>query len=332
MTDAKPQIPARDMAKAIAPAIELIGWQRGSKLSDWNRGRYPLGVVGYKASMGLQVFPRPNDTQYHFKLPSKSPEPGHGNMLIEIKNPVVLGVTGVTFSKERQVGKAKLKSSVEVDLDNLEGLTTLSREYTKRFNNAKTEEESIKAGMSSTVTAKGAYGPVEVEASVTVSTELAKSRGSASGEEESDTIKVEAVRHTHMQGIFSWEEVEIEKTVTGYMRLDAFMRIGRGSLYPWKGGDYGWDWARRKKGVDYDSFMDMVAIVEGRGNPRHAEYKWYFDTRHRPPKELVDKIRDGPGIKLTYTVRYPQRTRLKGRVIKKDDVRTDAEKEADIGR
>ena len=331
MSDPKPQIPARDVARAIAPVIEAIGWQRGEKLSDWDRGRYPLGVVGYKASMPLKVFPRPNDTQYHFKLPPQSPEPGRDNMLIEIKDPAILGVTDVSFSKERQVGKTKLKSSVEVDLDNTQGLTTLSRSYTKTFNNAKTEDESIKAGMSSTVTAKGGYGPVEVEASVTVSTELEKARGTSASEEESDSITVDAVRHTHMEGIFEWEEVEIEKTVTGYMRFDAFLRIGRGSLYHWKDG-YGWDWARRKRGVDYDSIFDMVAILEGRGNPRHAEYRWYFDPKHRPPKKLVDRIREGPGIKLTYSVRYPKRTRLKGRVRLVNDMRTAAEKEADIGR
>ena len=50
------------------------------------------------------------------------------------------------------------------------------------------------------------------------------------------------------------------------------------------------------------------------GNPRHAEYKWYFNTKHRPPKELVDRIREGPGIKLTYTERYPKRTRVRGQV------------------
>ena len=268
MTEAKPQIPARDVGRALAPVIEAIGWQRGDKLSDWDRGRYPLGVVGYKASMPLKVFPRPNDTQYHFKLPDKSPEPGHGNMLIELKNPAILGVTDITFSKERQVGKATLKSSVEVDLDNTEGLTTLSRSFTKTFNNAKTEDESIKAGMSSTVTAKGGYGPVEVEASVTVSTELEKARGTSASEEESDSITVDAVRHTHMQGIFTWEEVEIEKTVTGYMRFDGYLRIGRGSMYHHRDGNYSWDWAKRKRGVDYDSIFDMVSILEGRGQPQ----------------------------------------------------------------
>ena len=284
-------IPPRDVAKAFAPFVEAMAWQPPGVRDE---RRDPRGFWGYKASEGLVVLPPLQEDWYYFLQPSDPDFPRRKGTLIEFRNVKIADINSITFSKE-VIKERKQLSDIGLDVDNRDGDTTTRRiRHQESFANGETELEEIKTGISVTASAKAGYGGFEADLSTTVTHEWGKQTGHSTETTIQRTINMETLPGTHKRGMFVWEEETVERTVTAFMRLDGGVRLGGGEYATLDGHNYKY-WHRRKHDVTYDSILDAVAIMQGRGNPRHHEYGWYFSKpARRPPKKLVDKIKDLP--------------------------------------